>query len=143
MSTEFDPGPDPARIRIRRMVEFGDIDSSGHYHNACVIRWLEAAEAVLHSRLGILDATFGTAPRVSLELQFLASLFFMDEVEISLTTAHVGRSSVRYQLVVGCGERVAATGSVVTVHLPRGADRAQPWPDPVRARLREGGDHSD
>ena len=140
MTEPLDPGPNPARITISRMVEFGDIDKSGHYHNSCVIKWLEAAEAVLHARLGIAEATFGLAPRVSVELQFRARLSFLDQVEIALTTVHVGRSSVRYDLVVRRGETVAASGSVVTVYLPEGAGRAQPWPAEVRRQLREGGE---
>lgn len=124
------------------MVEFGDIDKSGHYHNASVIRWLEASEAIMHARLGIAADTFGLAPRVSLELEFRSRLSFMDEVEITLTVIHVGRSSVRYSLLVAHGERVAARGSVVTVYLPEGAEHAQPWPEHVRRALREGGDRS-
>jgi acyl-CoA thioester hydrolase len=55
MSGERTPGPNPARIRLRRLVEFPDLDISGHYHNSAVIQWIEAAEAVLHSRLGAGD----------------------------------------------------------------------------------------
>ena len=125
------------------MVEFGDIDKSGHYHNASVIRWLEAAEAIMHARLGIAERTFGFAPRVSVALEFHSRLGFMDEVAITLAVAHVGRTSVRYDLEVCRGGVVAADGSVVTVYLPAGADRAQPWPDDIRELLREGGDATD
>lgn len=134
------PGPNPARITIRRMVEFGDIDKSGYYHNASVIRWLEAAEAIMHARLGIAEDIFGCAPRVSVALQFHSRLSFMDQVEITLAVAHVGRTSVRYDLEVRRGDVVAADGGVVAVYLPAGADHTQPWPDDVRRRLREGGD---
>lgn len=137
-----DPGGDPARISIGRMVEFGDIDKSGHYHNSCVIRWLEAAEAILHARLGIAEQTFGLAPRVAVDLQFKSRLSFMDEVTITLAVLHVGRSSVRYGLEVTHAGRVAATGTVVTVYLPEGAEHAQPWPAAVRRSLREGGDRT-
>ena len=142
MSVAYDPGPDPARITIRRMVEFGDIDKSGHYHNASVIRWLEAAEAIMHARLGVAAETFGLAPRVSVELEFRSRLSFMDEVDITLAVVHVGRSSVRYALEVCHHVRLAARGSVVTVYLPEGAEHAQPWPDHVRRALREGGERS-
>lgn len=138
----YDPGPNPARITIRRMVEFGDIDKSGHYHNACVIRWLEAAEAIMHARLGIARDTFGLAPRVSIELEFRSRLSFMDEVDIALSVAHVGRTSVRCSLEVMHDGRVAARGSMVAVYLPEGAEHAQPWPDDLRRALREGGDRS-
>lgn len=139
---ELDPGPNPAHVTIRRMVEFGDIDKSGHYHNASVIRWLEAAEAIMHARLGIAMDTFGLAPRLAVDLRFHSRLSFMDEVDISLTVVHVGRTSVRYDLEVRNRDRVAATGTVVTVYLPEGAEHAQPWPEHVRSRLREGGDRS-
>jgi len=49
---------------------------------------------------------------------------------------------VRYDLEVMHADRVAATGIVVTVFLPEGAEHAQPWPDQVRERLREGGDRT-
>jgi hypothetical protein len=45
------PGPRPARVTLRRLGELPDIDSSGRYHNSAVIRWIEAAEEVLHTRL--------------------------------------------------------------------------------------------
>jgi acyl-CoA thioester hydrolase len=63
----------------------------------------------------------------------------MDEVDITLEVVQVGRSSVRYALEIADDDRLAASGSVVTVYLTRGADHAQPWPDHVGRALREGG----
>lgn len=139
MTGAYDPGPDPAHITILRMVEFGDIDKSGHYHNASVIRWLEAAEAIMHARLGIAGETFGQAPRVSIQLEFQSRLSFMDEVAITLRVIHVGRTSVRYTLEVVHQQKLAAGGSMVAVYLPADAEHAQPWPDHVRRALRTGG----
>jgi len=140
---ELTPGLNPARIRLRRLVEFPDLDLSGHYHNSAVIRWVEAAEAVLHARLGIAHLTFGSHPRLELNIRFLARLDFLDDIDIDLEVVHVGRSSVRYTFAVNRGSTVAVTGDLFAAYLPKGADRTQPWPAEVRAALTGGGDRSD
>lgn len=142
METEATPGPNPARITLERLVEFADIDASGNTHTSATIRWVEAAEAVLHERLGIAGRTFGSHPRVHLELNFRNRLFFLDRIEIDLRAVHVGGRSVRYDFEVRRGETVAADGTFTSVYLPRGSDRAQPWPPEIRSALTEGGDHS-
>lgn len=129
-----------ACITVRRMVEFTDTDMSGHYHNSSVIRWLEAAEAELHDRLGILHETFGVCPRVSLQLDFKSRLYFWDAVDITISVESVGNTSVRYGLVVRGRGEVAVTGTMVAVFLPRGADRAQSWTETIRTALTTGGD---
>lgn len=136
-------GPNPARITLRRLVEFPDIDISGHYHNSAVIRWIEAAEAVLHSRLGIADLTFGFNPRLQLEIQFRARLYFLDDIDVDLAVIHVGRSSVRYSFDIRRGDTVAVTGRFAAAYLLRGAEHTQPWPEQVRHALTEGGDQSE
>jgi acyl-CoA thioester hydrolase len=139
---ELTPGPNPARITLRRLVEFPDIDISGHYHNSAVIRWIEAAEAVLHSRLGIAGETFGFHPRLQLEIRFLARLYFLDDIDIDLKVIHVGRSSVRYTFAVRRGATVAVSGEFAAAYLPKGAEHAQPWPESVQRALTEGGDQT-
>ena len=142
-SLALTPGPNPARITLRRLVEFPDIDISGHYHNSAVIRWIEAAEAVLHSRLGIADLTFGFNPRLQLEIQFRARLYFLDDIDVDLAVIHVGRSSVRYSFDIRRGDTVAVTGRFAAAYLLRGAEHTQPWPEQVRHALTEGGDQSE
>ena len=136
-------GPNPARITLRRLVEFPDIDISGHYHNSAVIRWIEAAEAVLHSRLGIADLTFGFNPRLQLDIQFRARLYFLDDIDIDLAVIHVGRSSVRYSFDIRRADTVAVTGQFAAAYLLKGAEHTRPWPEQVRRALSEGGDRSE
>jgi len=123
-------------------VEYSDTDASGHYHNGAVVRWSEAAEAVLHARLGIAKRTFGFTPRVRLEVDFRERLYFLDDIDIDLEVIHVGRTSLRYTFQVRRGETVAVRGQLVTAYLPLNADRAEPWPDDIRWALTEGGDHT-
>ena len=55
--------PPYAMATIRRRVEWGDTDASGHHHNSAMLRRVEAREAVLFHDLG-LDGYFPSAPRV-------------------------------------------------------------------------------
>ena len=139
---DLSPGSNPARITLRRLVEYPDTDASGHYHNSAVIRWIEAAEAVLHARLGVAERTFGFTPRIRLEADFRERLYFLDDIDIDMAVIHVGRTSVRYAFAIRRKATVAVSGLLVTAYLPTGADRTQPWPDDVRQALTEGGDRT-
>jgi acyl-CoA thioester hydrolase len=131
--------PDPARIVVRRRIEWMDTDAAGIYHWTTVFRLAEAAEAALHTALGIADFTFGATPRVKVEATFARSLRFNDPVEVHLVVAGIGRTSVEYAMTIEAAEGTAAQGSVKTVLIDRATGRAAPWPDDVRAKLSAGG----
>lgn len=123
-----------ASVRIDRVVEWPDTDAAGHYHHSTVIRWVEAAEAALHERLGLIDL-FGVVPRVRYEVDYSARLWFRDEVMIELTVADVGVSSIRYEFEVRRGGELAARGSMVAVQLDPESGEPTGWSDEVRAVL--------
>ena len=131
--------PDPARIVLRRRIEWMDTDAAGIYHWTTVFRLAEAAEAALHTALGIADFTFGATPRVKVEATFARSLRFNDPVEVSLAVAAIGRTSVEYAMSIDAAEGTAAQGSIKTVLIDRETGRAIAWPDEVRAKLSAGG----
>jgi acyl-CoA thioesterase FadM len=132
-STEL---PDPARIRIRHRVEWLDTDAAGIYHWTTIGRFAEAAEAALHNALGITDVTFGSTPRVSVAFEFMRALHFNDEVTVDFAVEAVGRSSVRYRIIVrDRQDREVATGALTTCFVDASLERSRPWPDDVRAAL--------
>ena len=131
--------PDPARIVLRRRIEWMDTDAAGIYHWTTVFRLAEAAEAALHTALGIAGFTFGATPRVKVEATFARSLRFNDPVEVSLAVAAIGRSSVEYAMSIDADGGTAAQGSVKTVLIDRETGRAIAWPEEVRAKLSAGG----
>jgi acyl-CoA thioesterase FadM len=132
-STEL---PDPARIRIRHRVEWLDTDAAGIYHWTTVGRFAEAAEAALHNALGITEVTFGSMPRLSVAFEFNRPLRFNDEATVDFAVEAVGRSSVRYAIVVrDPQDRIAATGTLTACFVGASLDRSQPWPEHVRAAL--------
>jgi acyl-CoA thioester hydrolase len=124
--------PDPARVVLRRRIEWMDTDAAGIYHWTTVFRLAEAAEAALHTALGIADFTFGATPRVSIRATFARSLRFNDPVEVTLAVNALGRTSVEYRLAIEGEEGTAARGTVKTVLIDRETGRAVPWPDEIR-----------
>ncbi|MBO4257788.1 acyl-CoA thioesterase [Streptomyces griseorubiginosus] len=123
-----------ARAVHRCRVEWSDTDASGHYHNAAVVRFVEAAEAALVRERGI-TGYFGAAPRVRYEVDFAAPLWFGQEVTTTLTVERIGTSSMTYGFEVwgeetdGRPRQLAASGRYTVVHVPPRDQRAStPWP---------------
>lgn len=127
-----EPSAAPVSVTIERTVEWPDTDAAGHYHHSSVIRWVEAAEAALHERLG-LPELFGSVPRVHYEVDYLARLWFRDQVRVTLEVAEVGRTSLRYEFLVERDGQPAARGAMVCVQ----ADTEGPvsWAENVRRAL--------
>lgn len=131
------------RASVTRVVDWCDTDAAGHYHHSSVIRWVEAAESELHTRLGLLDL-FGVVPRVRYEVDYLDRLWFRDEVTTSLWVEKVGGSSLVYAFEVEGPRGPAARGRMVCVNVGsrsgQGPDGGEgppsvPWSDEVRAAL--------
>ncbi|MGW1208287.1 acyl-CoA thioesterase [Streptomyces sp. NPDC002499] len=129
-----------ARAVHRGRVEWMDTDAAGHHHNTAVVRFVEAAEAMLMREHGV-DGYFGAAPRVRYEVDFASPLWFGQEVTSTVVVERVGRSSLTFRFEVWGEEfeqrprRLAASGRYVTVHVPRGARESAPWPTEWVARL--------
>jgi acyl-CoA thioester hydrolase len=130
----------PARIVLRRRIEWIDTDAAGIYHWTTAFRLAEAAEAALHTALGIADRTFGVTPRVSVAAEFHRPLVFNDPVEVELAVEAVGRTSVRYALSITGPDGPAMSGQVTACLIDRETRRAVGWPDDIRAALENGGD---
>ena len=125
-------------VAVERRVEWSDTDAAGHYHFSSVLRWAEAAEAVLLRRLG-LGGLFGSIPRVHFEADYLERLWFGDTVRIELRVEKVGTSSLHYAFDVHGPHGLAATGRMSVVHSAATAKGTAPWPDDTRRVLCEAG----
>ncbi|MFD9333072.1 acyl-CoA thioesterase [Streptomyces sp. NPDC060028] len=126
-------------VVVERRVEWPDTDAAGHYHHSTVVRWVEAAEAVLLRRLGLAHL-FGSTPRVHFEADYQARLWFGETVRTELRVVKVGTSSLHYAFTVrGEGEETAATGRMVVAHSASRATGSTAWPDDVREVLTKSG----
>jgi acyl-CoA thioester hydrolase len=131
--------PDPARIVLRRRIEWIDTDAAGIYHWTTAFRLAEAAEAALHTALGIADVTFGASPRLAVSASFARPLRFNDPVDVELAVAAIGRTSLDYRLAITLEDAPVAEGSLKVCFIDRSTGRAAPWPHDVRERLTAGG----
>ncbi|MFI8451852.1 AMP-binding protein [Streptomyces erythrochromogenes] len=129
------PASVPPSVLVERRVEWTDTDAAGHYHHSTVVRWVEAAEAVLLHRLG-LSHLFGSTPRVHFEADYRARLWFGDTVRTELRVTKVGSASLHYAFTVrGAQGGEAAAGRMVIAHSAAHATGSTPWPDDVRDLL--------
>ena len=117
---------------VRRRIEFSDVDASGRYYYGTVIRLLEAAEVELLSELGLLDEIYTSMPRAHLEVDYMATLFFMDEVETTIEVEKLGRTSVTFGFVIRRADEDCVRGKLVTVFVD-GEGTPTPWPEQARA----------
>jgi acyl-CoA thioesterase FadM len=131
--------PDPARVVLKRRIEWMDTDAAGIYHWTTAFRLAEAAEAAMHTALGIADFTFGATPRVAVSASFTRALRFNDLVDVALAVEAIGRTSVQYRLTISADAGPAVDGSLKACLIDRSTGRAVPWPADVRERLAAGG----
>lgn len=122
-------------VSIRRRVQWMDTDAAGIWHHSVVVRWAEEAEAEMHRRLGIIDETFGVTPRVRTEFDFADSLRFDEVVDVVLTVADLGETSVTYQVEVISGSRVIVSGRMVAVLIDREDGSKRSWPLHMRQAM--------
>jgi 2-aminobenzoate-CoA ligase len=128
----------PASIRIQRRIEWSDTDASGHWHNTAAFRMIEWAETALLERLGILDDVYGHLPRVHISADFKSLLGHRDLLDITLSVAEVGRSSVTYDFTIERDGRECVRAVVVTaLRTPEGESR--PWSEEYRKLLTTSG----
>ena len=105
----------PAKITAVRRVEWSDTDAAGVFHWGTAFRMVEAAEALLHERLGIRERTFGSTPRVHVEVTYTRELRFFDRVDVELEVTTVGRTSLRYAFTLTPhGQEEPAVGPVAS-----------------------------
>ena len=124
--------PEPASVLIQRRIEWSDTDASGAYHNSAAFDFMESAEVTLVDRLGIREDVYGRHPRVRIEADFLAPLWFRDLVDVEIRVAKVGRTSVTYDAEIRRDGEPCVRGRLVAVLLDRIGGTPQPWPEEYR-----------
>ena len=131
-------------LRTRRRVEFRDTDAAGIAHFSAFFFWMESAEhellraagvAVVEHVVGDADASW---PRVSATCDYRSAVRFGDEIDIDVSVASVGRTSVTYAFEFAHDGRSVASGRVVAVRcLMRAGQKPEPVaiPDEIVARF--------
>ena len=117
---------------------WADNDVYGHVNNVEYYAFFDTVINAWLIREGGLDIHGGSVVGLCAEshCEFKAPLAFPETVTAGLRVAHLGRSSVRYEIgLFGEDGGVAATGWFVHVFVDREHRRPAPIPDGVRAAL--------
>ncbi|MDF1586624.1 acyl-CoA thioesterase [Marinimicrococcus flavescens] len=116
-----------------------DNDIYGHVNNVVYYSYFDTAIARLLMGEGGLDPWRAEIVGMAVDTgcRFHSSIAFPDTVHAGLRVAHLGTSSVRYEIGIfrNEDEQAAADGHFVHVFVERAAQRPTPIPDPLRAAL--------
>ncbi|MEY2994368.1 MAG: hypothetical protein RL357_1303 [Pseudomonadota bacterium] len=116
-----------------------DNDVYGHVNNVVYYSWFDTAVNAWLIEQGALDIHQGEVVGlvVNTGCHYFASLAFPQVVEAGVRVAHMGRSSVRYEVgLFAKGEPItAACGHFVHVYVDKISRKPVPLPTPLRALL--------
>lgn len=137
-------------FRTRRIVEFRDTDAAGIVHFSAFFPWMESAEHEMLRSVGIevlpspeRDPCGVTWPRVSVQCDYSNAARFEDWLELEVSVAKIGRSSVHYGVAFSRlddqGNAIQiANGQTVVVCCrlkPGGGLEKAEIPDEIRGKL--------
>ncbi len=115
-----------------------DNDAYGHVNNVVYYSWFDTAVNAWLIEKGVLDIQ--SSPTVGLVVEthcnYFAPLAFPQTVQVGLRVAHIGASSVRYELAVfGEGALCAAKGHFVHVYVDARTHRPAAVPSSLKTLL--------
>lgn len=118
---------------------WSDNDAYGHVNNVVYYAWFDTAINGWLIEQGVLDITQGPVIGLVVETgcRYARSISYPEPVEAGIRVAHIGRSSVRYEvgLFTQDHDEAAAAGFFIHVYVDRQTMRPVPLPDPLRASL--------
>jgi acyl-CoA thioester hydrolase len=140
MSAKPQPAPRSAYKAFRTIgTRWIDNDAYGHVNNVVYYSWFDTAVNAHLIEQGALDVQHGATIGLVIETQcnYFAALEFPQPVEAGLRVAHMGKSSVRYEVgLFAHGEPLtAAKGHFIHVYVDRATRRPVTLPDKLRSVL--------
>ena len=116
-----------------------DNDAYGHVNNVVYYSWFDTAVNAHLIEQGVLDIHAGEVIGLVIETHcnYFASVAFPQPVEAGLRVAHIGKSSVRYEVgLFAQGEpTTCAKGHFVHVYVDRESRRPAALPDQLKKVL--------
>jgi acyl-CoA thioester hydrolase len=133
--------PPRSEYRLRRRVQFYEVDSAGIVHFSWFFRYMEEAEHALWRDAGLSIAPAGSDigfPRIATSLDFHRPLRFEDEFEVRIQIAAIRPKSIHYACEVTRGADRIATGTLKIACVRKGPHHtmsAIPIPDEIASRF--------
>ncbi len=127
-------------VRFHRMTtRWADNDAYRHVNNVVYYAFFDTAVNRPLIDAGLLDVARSAAIGLVVETgcRYYRSVSYPDDVYVGVRVAHLGRSSVRYEVALFRNDdaAAAAAGHFVHVYVDRATQRPVPIPDDVRAFL--------
>jgi acyl-CoA thioesterase FadM len=110
-----------------------DTDAGGRIHFTAAFRWAEAAEIGLYRKLGLIE-NVPRLPRRHVEADYRRVLVFDDEIDVAISVAAVGTTSITYEWQISREGELAVEGRHTVVHVDEHGN-ARPVGDDLRAAL--------
>ncbi len=118
-----------------------DNDMYGHVNNVVYYSWFDTAVNAMLVEAGLLDLHSGTSIGlvVQTSCRYARSIAFPEMVQAGVRVAHLGTSSVRYEVGIFTpdAEQAAAEGHFVHVYVDRATRRPQALDDDWRMFLQK------
>lgn len=118
---------------------WADNDIYGHVNNVVYYSWFDTAVNALLIERGALDIHHGTTVGFVAETRcnYFAALAYPQTIDVGLRVAHIGTSSVRYEIGLFAEgvDSAAAQGYLVHVYVNRQSGRPVPLPATLRPVL--------
>ena len=136
---------DERRANYRWQVDiptrWADGDPYGHVNNVVYYSWFDTAVNAHLIEQGVLDTENGNVIGFVIETQcqYFAPLAFPQNVEAGIRVAHIGSSSVRYEvgLFAEGAPETAAKGHFIHVYVDRATQRPVPLPAALKSVLEQ------
>lgn len=139
MSNDETQTPVGAAIVVHRNVAWNETDAAGHNHFSAAFRWMEEAEHALYVGLGLDLSIIDRVPRVHIDIDYAARLYFGEPIAVRVAVTRVGSSSCSLEFAIHKEDgTVAISGTYVIVHAASTTEGSAPWPADIRAALTSG-----
>lgn len=116
-----------------------DNDAYGHINNALYYSFFDTAVNTYLIQHGVLDPTAGANIGLVVESRcvYFSPLTFPEPIEAGLRVAHLGNSSVRYEVAIFAAGALesSAQGHFIHVYVDRDSRRPAVIPPPLRSAL--------
>ena len=130
----------PSEYRLRRRVQFYEVDGAGIVHFSWFFRYMEEAEHALWRSAGLSIAPTRELafPRVAATFEYRRPLRFEDEFDVLIQVTSMSERNLEYSCTLMRGDTLIARGTmtVACVQMPEGQPMKRvPFPAHVAAQL--------
>ena len=130
-----------SEYRLRRRVQFYEVDSAGIVHFSWFFRYMEEAEHAMWRAAGLSIAAPGSEvgfPRVSVTCDYHRPLRFEDEFDVVIRIAAISEKTIRYACEMTRDGTRMASGSIIVASVKKQADgslKSVPLPPDIVTRF--------